>query len=449
MDLDAILARRPALVLVDELAHTNAPGSRHPKRYLDVEELLAAGIDVYSTLNIQHVESLNDVVARITRIRVRETVPDSVIDRADDIELIDLTPQDLIQRLQEGKVYVPAQAERAVRHYFAARQPDRAARTGPAAHRPARGQPDGRLHAQPRDRRALAGRRTRAGLRPGRPSARRPRCAMPSGWPISSVRPGPRSIVETAGSHRASDEIRTASWRRCGWPSQLGGEPVLIPGQDVADAVIDYARANNVTHVIVGKSVRPRVAAGPVRVGHATADQPSRRHQYPCDRSAGRSAAERSLPTSRAPAKLAPKPYAISVAARSGWRFRSARVLHDVLGVANVALVFLTAILVGAVLYGLGPSLFACLVAVLAYNFFFLPPLYTFTIADPENVVALFFFAVVAVIASNLAARVRGQAVAARQRARQPPTICISSAASWRSRSRWTTCSGRPRTRSR
>src|SRR6516225_6383004 len=118
MDLDAILKRRPALVLVDELAHTNAPGSRHPKRYLDVEEIIAAGIDVFATLNIQHVESLNDVVARITRIRVRETVPDSILDQADDIEVIDLSPEDLIKRLREGKVYVPQQAERAIRHYF-------------------------------------------------------------------------------------------------------------------------------------------------------------------------------------------------------------------------------------------------------------------------------------------------------------------------------------------
>ena len=118
MDLDAILKRRPQLVLVDELAHTNAPGSRHPKRYLDVEELITAGIDVFATLNIQHVESLNDVIARITQIRVRETVPDSVLDRADDIEVIDLSPEDLIKRLHEGKVYVPQQAERAVRHFF-------------------------------------------------------------------------------------------------------------------------------------------------------------------------------------------------------------------------------------------------------------------------------------------------------------------------------------------
>src|SRR2546423_4429273 len=120
MDLDAILKRRPQLVLVDELAHTNAPGSRHPKRYLDVEEIIAAGIDVFATLNIQHVESLNDVIAKITRIRVRETVPDSILNQADDIEVIDLSPEDLIKRLREGKVYVPQQAERAVRLYFSA-----------------------------------------------------------------------------------------------------------------------------------------------------------------------------------------------------------------------------------------------------------------------------------------------------------------------------------------
>ena len=118
MDLDAIIARRPQIVLVDELAHTNAPGSRHPKRYLDVEELLDHGIDVYTTVNIQHIESLNDVVAQITRVRVRETVPDSVFDRADAVELVDLTPGDLIERLKEGKVYIPEQAERALEHFF-------------------------------------------------------------------------------------------------------------------------------------------------------------------------------------------------------------------------------------------------------------------------------------------------------------------------------------------
>ena len=118
MDLDAIIARRPQIVLVDELAHTNAEGSRHPKRYLDVEELMDRGIDVYTTVNIQHIDSLNDVVAQITHVRVRETVPDAVFDRADAVELVDLTPDDLIQRLKEGKVYVPKQAERALEHFF-------------------------------------------------------------------------------------------------------------------------------------------------------------------------------------------------------------------------------------------------------------------------------------------------------------------------------------------
>src|SRR6201997_3727217 len=118
MDLDAIIARRPQLVLVDELAHTNVEGSRHPKRYLDVEELLSRGIHVYSTINIQHIESLNDVVAQITHVHVRETVPAAVFDRADAVELVDLTPDDLIQRLKEGKVYVPRHAERALEHFF-------------------------------------------------------------------------------------------------------------------------------------------------------------------------------------------------------------------------------------------------------------------------------------------------------------------------------------------
>src|SRR5215472_12799639 len=118
MDLDAVIARHPQIALIDELAHTNAPGSRHPKRCLDVEELLNHGIDVYTTVNIQHIESLNDVVAQITHVRVRETVPDAVFDRADAIELVDLTPDDLIERLKEGKVYVPRQAERALEHYF-------------------------------------------------------------------------------------------------------------------------------------------------------------------------------------------------------------------------------------------------------------------------------------------------------------------------------------------
>jgi two-component system sensor histidine kinase KdpD len=417
MDLDAILARRPQLVLVDELAHTNAPGSRHPKRYLDVEELLAAGIDVYATLNIQHVESLNDVVAQITRIRVRETVPDSVIERADDIELIDLTPEDLIQRLKEGKVYVPTQAERAVRHYF---QPGNLTALRELALRRTAQRVDNQMvdymrsHAiegpWPAGERLLVcvegGRKASATVRHGK------RLADQLHAPWTAIN------IETARSSRTVEQQDgvVAALRLA---QRLGGEPVLIPGEDVADSVVDYARANNVTHLIVGKSDR-----APWRqflMGSIT--------QRLIKRAGGINVHVIEVPAERADnapvppvaeqrGTFDPRPYGVA-ALLVGLGIPVAMALHEWLGITNVALVFLTAILIGAVLYGLGPSVFACFLAMLAYNFFFLPPLYTFTIADPENVVALFFFSVVAVIASNLAARVRGQALSARLRARQ------------------------------
>src|SRR6201996_2524165 len=256
MDLDAILARRPRLVLVDELAHTNAPGSRHPKRYLDVEEILAAGIDVYTTLNIQHVESLNDVVARITRIRVRETVPDSVIQREDDIELIDLTPEDLIQRLKEGKVYVPAQAERAVRHYFA--PGNLTALRELALRRP----------AQRVDNQMVDYMRSHAIEGPWPAGERVLVCVQGGPKATATVRHAKRLAdqlrapwtaihVETTSASRATAAEQNSVVAALRLAQRLGAEPVLIPGQDVADSVIDYARANNVTHLIVGKSHRP------------------------------------------------------------------------------------------------------------------------------------------------------------------------------------------------
>ena len=172
MDLDAILARRPQIVLVDELAHTNAPGSRHPKRYLDVQEILNNGIDVYTTVNIQHIESLNDVVAQITRVRVRETVPDSIFDRADSVELVDLTPEDLISRLKEGKVYIPKQADRALEHFFS---PANLTALRELALRRTADRVDEQLLSQMQARaiaRTMGGRRTRDGLHQ-RGSARR------------------------------------------------------------------------------------------------------------------------------------------------------------------------------------------------------------------------------------------------------------------------------------
>lgn len=422
MDLDALLQRRPDLAIVDELAHTNAPGSRHPKRYMDVEELLAAGIDVYTTLNIQHVESLNDVVARITRIRIRETVPDSVIDNADDIEIVDLTPDDLIQRLKEGKVYVPEHAERATRHYF---QPGNLTALRELALR---------RTAQRVDEQMVDYMRAHAIQGPWAAAERilvgvndDPSCAAVVRYTrrlADRLRaPWTAIHIETSRSLRLGDDQRDRIAECLRLAERLGGEALTVPGQDVAEGMLSYARANNFTHLVIAKSRRPRWSewlrgstthhlirqAGDLSV-HVIAE---RQESVPPADQERRPPAE---PRGPAPAAIDPRAYAAGTAF-VGVALGIGLALQQLLGIYNIALVFLTAVLATAVTYGLWPSLLACLVSVLAYNFFFLPPLYTFTIADPENVVALFVFAIVAIIASNLTARVRAQAVTARQRA--------------------------------
>src|SRR5487761_1858496 len=257
MDLDAILQRRPKLILVDELAHTNAPGTRHPKRYLDVEELLAAGIDVYTTLNIQHVESLNDVVAQITRIRVRETVPDSVLDRADDIEVVDLSADDLIQRLKEGKVYVPHQAERAIRHYF---KPGNLTALRELALRRTAQRVDEQLlshmqaHAIPGP--WAAGDRVLVCISEAPQTAgligytRRLAERLQVPWTAVYVETSRHQRLDDAARDRVADALRLAE--------RLGGNALTVPGARIADDVVNYARANNITHIVIGKSTRSR-----------------------------------------------------------------------------------------------------------------------------------------------------------------------------------------------
>jgi two-component system, OmpR family, sensor histidine kinase KdpD len=418
MDLDALLARRPQLALVDELAHTNAPGSRHPKRYMDVEELIAAGIDTYTTLNVQHIESLNDVVAQITRIRVRETVPDSIINKADDIELIDLTPGDLIQRLKDGKVYVPHQAERAIRHYFS---PGNLTALRELALR---------RTAQRVDEQMVRYMQAHAIVGPWAAGERVLACIGPDPASIEVARHAKRFAdslkapwaavhVETGRNLRMSEMEQDRIAKALRISQRLGAETVTLPGQDVADTIIDYARANNFTHIIIAEPSQSRWIQ---LLRGSLAQALIRKAGGMSVHVIGRSEDEAPL-DARARPREAPwfagnaPDYAISlgfVAVALG----VALLLRQALGSATVALSFLTAVLASAVAYGLAPALFASLVSVLAYNFFFLPPFYTFTIADPENVVALFFFAVTAVIASNLTARVRTGAISARQRAR-------------------------------
>lgn len=421
MDLDALLTRRPKIAVVDELAHTNAPGSRHPKRYLDVQELLNNGIDVYTAVNIQHIESLNDVVAQITHVRVRETVPDSIIDRADDIELVDLTPGDLIQRLKEGKVYVPKQAERALEHYFS---PGNLTALRELALRRTAERVDEQLlnHMQANaiDGPWAAGERILVCINEDPRAAglvrytKRLADRLHAPWTVI--------CIETRRSLQLTDAERDRLAATLRLAEALGGEALTIPAveRQIADDVLTFARANNVTQIVIGKATRSwwfELVRGSVvhdlvrRAGNISV------HVIAGDKLAPETASGKSVRTAEPSVALDPIPYVMAlviVAVALG----VGMLIQPLFGIENVDLVFLTAVVGVAVRLGLLPSLLASVAASLCYNFFFLPPTYTFTITDPTNVAAFFFFMLIAVIVSNVAARVRTQAVSATERAR-------------------------------
>jgi two-component system sensor histidine kinase KdpD len=426
MDLDAIIARRPQIVLVDELAHTNAAGSRHPKRYLDVEELLQRGIDVYSTVNIQHIESLNDVVAQITHVRVRETVPDTVFDRADAVELVDLTPEDLIQRLKEGKVYVPKQAERALTHFFS------------PVNLTALRELALRRTAERVDEQLLTEMQARAIQGPWAAGERILVCISEDPRAAGLVRyakrladrlhgPWTALYIETRHSLQLTEEERDRIADTLRLAQALGGDPVTIPGgiRGVADNVVAYAHANNITQIIIGKSTRTRwfeIVHGSVvhdlvrRAGNISV------HVIAGETVVGEPVPKKTVRTAEDALSLDPRPYLVGLVAVA-IALGTGILIHPWLGIENVDLIFLTAVVGVAVRYGLWPSLFASIAASLCYNFFFMPPLYTFTIADPTNVLAFVFFIVMATIVSNVAARVRSQAVTAMSRARTTESL--------------------------
>jgi len=420
MDLDALLARRPALALVDELAHTNAPGSRHPKRYQDVEELLDAGIDVLTTLNIQHVESLNDVVASITRIRVRETVPDGVLDRADDIEVVDLNPDDLIDRLKAGKVYVPTNAERALKHYFS--RGNLTALRELALRRTADRVDDellGHMRANAIPGPWGAGERVLVCVSEDPRSSglvrytKRLADRLHAPWTALAVEGMRSASLSEAERDRIAEALRLAD--------KLGGDAVTLPGgRRIAEDVLAFARSANVNHIVVGKSERSRlfelvngsVVHDLVRQGGAICV-----HVVPGEAVQPEKPTRRAVATATPRATFDPRPYLVALAA-VGAGLGTAILAQPYAGVENADLFLLTAVVGVAVRWGLGPALAAVLTASLSYNFFFLPPVYTFTIADPTNVAAFLLFTLVAVLVSNLAARARLTAVVSQGRAR-------------------------------
>ena len=421
MDLDAVIARHPQIVLVDELAHTNAPGSRHPKRYLDVQELLSHGINVYTTVNIQHIESLNDVVAQITHVRVRETVPDSVFDRADAIELVDITPDDLIDRLKEGKVYVPKQAERALEHYFS---PGNLTALRELALR---------RTAERVDEQLLTHMQAHAIPGPWAAGERILVCISEDPRAVGLVRyakrladrlhaPFTALYVETRRSLQLTEVERDRIADTLRLAEALGGEALSVPGsmRSIADEMVGFAHANNVTQIVVGKSARSRwfeILHGSVVHELVRKSGNISVHVIAGEELAGEPIPKKTIRTAERQEAFNLVPYSAAlafVAAALG----ISEVLWQWIGVENVDLVFLAAIVAVAVRFGLWPSLVASIASSLCYNFFFLPPIYTFTIADPTNVAAFVFFTVAAIIVSNVASRARSHALVVMGRAR-------------------------------
>ncbi len=414
-DLDGALARRPNLLLVDEYAHTNVPGSRHPKRWQDVDELLAAGIDVWTTLNIQHLESLNDVVQQISKVRVRETVPDTVFDRADEIVLVDFPPDELLKRLAEGKVYVQDTAARAVEHFF---KPQNLTALRELALRRAAERIDAdlveRMQAQAIEGPWAAGERILACIGPDPVSptvvraAKRLADLMDAPWIAVTVeRPG--TTLDDRGRQRLDEAMKLAQ--------SLGAETQTLTGTDLPEALLRFAKFENVTQIVVGRARGSYLAellrrSLPHELVRRTQDIAihlvTKESEAPAKRSLFRW--PKSLPA--APAHFLYAVGAVVAALAIG------EVLTTLTPIPNLSMVFLLAVLMTAMSFGMWPAIFASVLSFLVYNFFFIPPLYTFTVAEPYELLALVIFLVVAVISSALAGRVREQARIATNRTR-------------------------------
>lgn len=419
-DLDATLCLHPSLVLVDELAHTNVPGSRHTKRYQDVEELLDAGIDVYTTLNVQHIESLNDVVAQITGVLVRETVPDRVIDEASEIEVVDLTPSELLQRLREGKVYVPEMAARAIEQFFnegnlfALRELTL------------------RRAAERVDEQMLAYMQTRA---------------IPGPWAVAehilvSVGTSPLSerlvrtarrqadrtgaqwtaiYIETPAHHRLSKEAKEQLRKTLHLAEKLGATTVTLFGLNIASTVIDYARRHNITRIIIGKTLRPRWQeyvfgsvvdqlihySGNIDIYVISSSDIIQQKFVDLDFL---------LPVTP------PRDYLACIALIAaitliGWLIKS------FISPTNLAMLFLLAVVIVAFRKGLRPAIFTAIIGVLAFDFFFIPPYLTFRVSDSEYLITFAGMIIVGSLVSLLVARAREHAYAAQARETETGTL--------------------------
>ena len=419
-DVDAVLARRPQIALVDELAHTNAPGSRHEKRWQDVEELLAAGIDVYTTVNVQHFESLNDVVVQITGIAVRETVPDSLLDQAAEIRLVDIPPEDLLQRLREGKVYVPEQAAFATEKFF---RPGNLIALRELSLRRAAARVDEEMRAY-MEARAIPG---------PWPAAERLLVSV-SGSPYSErlIRTTRRLAeelkapwftvyVDTPGGGSHEQENRQRVWKDLRLAESLGAQVATLTATSVAEAVIEYARSHNVTRIVVGKPARPRWReflrpplvdriirlSGAIDV-HVVSFEPVEPQKGPA------------RPGGRKPISFTG--YLASLALVTAATL-ACLLVRPFLAPTNMAMIYLLAVVPAALRLGLRPAILTAFLGVLAFDFFFVPPHLTFAVADTQYLITFAALFTVGVVISTLVSKVRERAEAVREREVQTSSL--------------------------
>ena len=409
-DLAGVLARKPALVLVDELAHTNAPESLHPKRWQDVKELLFAGIDVYSTLNIQHIESLNDVVARITGVRVRETVPDKILEEADEVELVDLTPTELVERLHQGKVYAPELAGRALEKFF---NPGNLAALRELALRRTADRVDdqvvGYMRAHgiegpwPVNERILVciGRDPNSGLAVR--AARRLADQLQAPWVALHIERPNAALPQSDESDPAEAALRAAM--------DLGARVERVVGRDLPAEILRFAKRNNITQIVISRSrsswlkevLRRSLPHELVRRAngiavHVLTANPVRQNRWRWPR----------LPRSWLPWAASLGGVAIAVAA--------GKTIPDLHRPGNMSTLLMAVVVFSAIMFGRTVATITSVVAFLAYNFFFLDPLLDFHVAHVVDLVTLLIFLIVAIAIGSLAGTVREQAEAAQDR---------------------------------
>ena len=419
MDIDKILGRKPQLVLVDELAHTNVPSSRHPKRYQDVEELLSAGINVYTTLNIQHLESLNDVVAQITGTKVRETIPDRVIDEVTDIELIDLPTEELLNRLKEGKVYIPEQAERAIEKFF--RQGNLTALRELTMRRAAERVDDQMLDYM--GKRAIPGpwpaaERLLVCISPGAISERLIRTARRLADELKAE--WYAIFVETPVQARMSTEQRDRVDRMLRLAEELGAKSVTIPGSSIAETVINYAQNQNITKIIIGKSRRSNLSE---LLRSSVADQLIRK-SGPIDIYFVNSEPQ---PSFNQPERYWQphrpwRRYFLGIALVAGATGLCALVAPYI-SPTNLVMIYLLSTVVAALFLGRGPAILTSILSVVTFDFFFVPPSLTMAVSDTEYILTFLGLISVSLVVSYLTAQVREQADAAQRREAQTAAL--------------------------